>query len=397
MKQGWRWYGPADPVTLDHVRQAGASDVVTALHHIYDGRAWTVDDVLRHKALVEAAGLTWSVCESIPTHSSIKTRTGPYRRYIDAWKDSLASLGRAGIPTVCYNFMPVVDWTRTELAHRLPTTGYALRFDMVDFIAYDVLVLKRHDAEASYPPEPLAAAQRRFAAMDEAAILALERNIIAGLPGGEGIHTRRSIRAEIEEFAAIDAAAMRQNLIAFMREVVPVADEVGVKLGIHPDDPPFPLFGLPRVMSRIEDCRALLAAVDSPANGFTFCTGSYGARADNDLLAMIEELAPRIHFVHLRNVKREPDGSFYEAEHLEGDTDMVRVITALMAEEHRRRGEGRPDAAMTMRPDHGHVIVDDIGKRTNPGYSCIGRLKGLAELRGIMRTVEAYGLATAPR
>lgn len=397
MKQGWRWYGPNDPVTLDHVRQAGATDVVTALHHIYDGRAWTRDDVLKHKAIVEAANLTWSVCESIPTHSSIKTRTGPYRKYIDAWKDSLASLGRAGIPMVCYNFMPVVDWTRTELAYRLPTTGYALRFDMVDFIAYDVLVLKRRGAESSYPEKLLSEARRRLASMNEAAISNLEKNIIAGLPGGEGIHTRETIRAEIEEFSSIDDETMRGNLIAFVREVAPVAEEVGVKLGVHPDDPPFSLFGLPRVVSTIEDCRALLKAVDSPANGFTFCTGSYGARADNDMLAMVRELAPRIHFVHLRNVTREPDGSFYEAEHLEGEAEMVSIIVALMSEENRRRREGRLDAEITMRPDHGHVLVDDIGKKTNPGYSCIGRLKGLAELRGIMRAVDILGAASGAK
>lgn len=397
MKQGWRWYGPNDPVTLDHVRQAGATDVVTALHHIYDGRAWTRDDVLKHKAIVEAANLTWSVCESIPTHSSIKTRTGPYRKYIDAWKDSLASLGRAGIPMVCYNFMPVVDWTRTELAYRLPTTGYALRFDMIDFIAYDVLVLKRRGAESSYPEKLLSEARRRFASMNEAAISNLEKNIIAGLPGGEGIHTRESIRAEIEEFSSIDDETMRGNLIAFVREVAPVAEEVGVKLGVHPDDPPFSLFGLPRVVSTIADCRALLKAVDSPANGFTFCTGSYGARADNDMLAMVRELASRIHFVHLRNVTREPDGSFYEAEHLEGEAEMVSIIVALMSEENRRRREGRLDAEITMRPDHGHVLVDDIGKKTNPGYSCIGRLKGLAELRGIMRAVDILGVANGAK
>lgn len=397
MKQGWRWYGPNDPVTLDHVRQSGATDVVTALHHIYDGRAWTRDDVLKHKAIVEAANLTWSVCESIPTHSSIKTRTGPYRKYIDAWKDSLASLGRAGIPMVCYNFMPVVDWTRTELAYRLPTSGYALRFDMVDFIAYDVLVLKRRGAESSYPEKLLSEARRRLASMNEAAISNLEKNIIAGLPGGEGIHTRESIRAEIEEFSSIDDETMRGNLIAFVREVAPVAEEVGVKLGVHPDDPPFSLFGLPRVVSTIEDCRALLKAVDSPVNGFTFCTGSYGARADNDMLTMVRELAPRIHFVHLRNVTREPDGSFYEAEHLEGEAEMVSIIVALMSEENRRRREGRLDAEITMRPDHGHVLVDDIGKKTNPGYSCIGRLKGLAELRGIMRAVDILGAASGAK
>jgi mannonate dehydratase len=378
---------------LDHIRQAGASDVVSALHNIYDGRAWTVGDVLEHKGRIENAGLRWSVCESIPTHSSIKTRSGLYRRYVDAWKDSLTSLGRAGIPVVCFNFMPVVDWTRTELAYRLPSSGLALRFDMVDFVTYDAFILKRRNAVEAYPASIVEQARARRANMQDAAMAALEHNIIAGLPGGEGIHTRASLAAEIAEFNDIDEATMRANLIAFLDEVAPVAEEVGVKLAIHPDDPPFSLFGLPRVVSTAADCRAILAGVPSPANGLTFCTGSYGARPDNDVASMVKEFASKIHFVHLRNVTKEANGSFYEAEHLGGDTDMVEIIELLLQEESRRRGAGHVMEELVMRPDHGHVIIDDIGKRVNPGYSCLGRLKGLAELRGVMHTVQKHSMS----
>ncbi|MQT11862.1 mannonate dehydratase [Segnochrobactrum spirostomi] len=388
MLQSWRWFGPEDPVPLDHVRQAGASGIVTALHHIYDGRVWTPDDIATRKAMIEAAGLTWSVCESIPVHTSIKLRRGPWRTYVDAWKDTLANLGRAGIPVVCYNFMPVVDWTRTNLMYRMPTTGYALRFDLPDFVAYDVFVLKRPGAEASYPAPLVETARARLAAMSEEEVATLERNIIAGLPGGEDSYDRKAIYDRILSFDGVGEAEMRDNLFAFLREVVPVAEEVGVKLAIHPDDPPFSLFGLPRIVSTAADARAILEAVDSPANGLTLCAGSYGSRADNDLPAMAAEFGPRIHFVHLRNVSREADGSFNESEHLGGDVDMVDLITALTREQRRRAAEGRTDTAIPMRPDHGHLLADDIGKKVNPGYSCIGRLKGLAELRGVMLAVD---------
>ncbi|WP_075214235.1 mannonate dehydratase [Mongoliimonas terrestris] len=389
MLQTWRWFGPEDPIPLDHVRQAGASGVVTALHHIYDGRVWTPADIETRKGMVEAAGLAWSVCESIPVHTSLKLRAGPWRRYLDNWKDSLANLGRAGIPVVCYNFMPVVDWTRTNLRHRMPSTGYALRFEMVDFVAYDVFVLKRNRAETDYPQTLVDAALERFEAMDEAAIATLETTIIAGLPGGEDSYTRQGIAERIAAFDDIGQHEMRENLLEFLKEVVPVAEDVGVRLAIHPDDPPFSLFGLPRIVSTAEDARAVLKAVDRPANGLTLCAGSYGSRADNDAVAMAEAFADRIHFAHLRNVTKDQDGSFTESDHLDGDVDMVALIKVLMTEERRRAADGRADAVIPMRPDHGHLLADDIGKTTNPGYSLIGRLKGLAELRGVMTAVDA--------
>ncbi|GGD03078.1 mannonate dehydratase [Aureimonas glaciei] len=387
MEQTWRWFGESDPVTLDQIRQAGATGIVTALHQAEPGAAWRPEAIAARQDAIAAAGLVWSVCESIPMPNAIKLGDAEAPQAIAVWKDTLAGLGRAGIRTVCYNFMPVVDWTRTDLAFRLPTSGLALRFDMVDFVGYDVFVLGRPKAEESYPAALVAAAEARIAAMDAAALERLEANIIRGLPGGDGSYDRAAIAALIARYDGLSAEAMRDNLKTFLRAVVPVAEEFGVRLAIHPDDPPFQLFGLPRVVSTPSDVRALLAAVDSPANGITLCTGSYGSRPDNDPVAMAKEFAGRIHFAHLRNVTTEPDGSFYEAEHLEGDTDMVAVIAVLLAEEVRRRAAG--DALpIPMRPDHGHVLADDLGKATNPGYSLIGRLKGLAELRGVMRALD---------
>ncbi|ANT51572.1 mannonate dehydratase [Mesorhizobium amorphae] len=394
MEQCWRWYGPDDPVTLDHVRQAAATGIVSALHNIYDGRAWPLADILERKRIIEAAGLTWSVVESIPVHNSIKIGSAERQRYAGFYKDTIRALAKAGISTICYNFMPVVDWTRTDLMYQLPTTGYALRFDAIDFAAYDLFVLKRPNAEASYSPARIAEAQARLKALSDEQIDTIERNLIAGLPATERKYNRDTMREALADYDAIGPAELRANLAWFLKEIIPVAEEVGARMCIHPDDPPFSLFGLPRVVSTAEDARFILETVDSPANGLTFCTGSYGVRADNDLVAMIEEFAPKIHFAHLRNVTREDDGSFFEAEHLEGSTDMAAVILGLMKEEVRRRKEGRRDWRIPMRPDHGHLLADDIGKtRINPGYSLIGRLKGLAELRGIMRAVERFGLA----
>lgn len=386
MEQTWRWFGPDDPVPLAHVRQAGATGVVTALHHIYDGRAWTDEDVATRKGIVEAAGLRWSVCESIPVPTAIKLRNGAHAQAIDSWKDSLAALGRAGIPTVCYNFMPVVDWTRTDLRYAMPHTGLALRFDMVEFVAYDAFVLKRPGAEGDYPAALLDRARGVLARRTESEIAQIETNVIAGLPGGEDSYTREGIARRIAEFDGVTPADMRANLIAFLREVVPVAEEFGVKLGIHPDDPPFSLFGLPRIVSTAEDAAAILAGVESPANGLTFCAGSYGSRPDNDVPAMAARFASRINFVHLRNVLKEPDGSFTESDHLGGDVDMVKVIGTLLREE-KRRG-----SALPMRPDHGHLLGFDGERRSNPGYSYIGRLRGLGELRGVMTALEAVGV-----
>ncbi|TIN50916.1 MAG: mannonate dehydratase, partial [Mesorhizobium sp.] len=318
MEQCWRWYGPDDPVTLDHVKQAGATGVVSALHDIYDGRAWPLENILERKRIIEAAGLTWSVVESIPVHNSIKIGSPERLRYVGLYKDTIRALAKAGIATICYNFMPVVDWTRTDLAYRLPTTGYALRFDAIDFAAYDLFVLKRRNAEAGYSAARIAEAEARLKELSDEKIDRIERNLIAGLPATERSYNRDSFREALAEYDSIGPRELRDNLAWFLREIIPVAEQEGVRMCIHPDDPPFSLYGLPRIVSTAEDARFILNAVESPENGLTFCTGSYGTRADNDIVAMVKEFAGRIHFVHLRNVTIEDDGSFYEAEHLEG-------------------------------------------------------------------------------
>jgi mannonate dehydratase len=389
MKQTWRWFGPDDPVTLAHARQAGASGIVTALHHLNDGRAWPIDEVMKRKAEVEAAGLTWDVVESIVVHEDIKTRSGQFRDLIASYKSSIRAIAAAGVKTVCYNFMAITDWTRTDLDYPMPHGGTALRFDIVDFCLYDVLVLKRRGAESDHPAQRIAAARDRLARMSESALAQLENNLIGWVPAREFIFDRDSFRKALARYRDLSVEGLRQNLLDFLREIVPVAAEAGVRMAIHPDDPPFPIFGLPRVVSTASHARAILAGCPSPANGLTLCSGSYGANAENDLVAMAKEFGPNIHFAHLRNVTKEPDGSFHEAEHLDGDTDMVALVGALMTEEARRRKAERGSWEIPMRPDHGHAIVDDIGKKVNPGYSCIGRLKGLAELRGIMRTLAA--------
>jgi len=389
LKQTWRWFGPDDPVQLAHVRQAGATGLVSALHHLNDGRAWPSDEIAKRKAVIEAAGLEWTVVESVIVHEDVKTRSGRYLELIDNYKASIRALSAAGIKTICYNFMAITDWTRTDLDYPMWHGGTALRFDIVDFCAYDVLVLKRAGAEADHPADRIDAARTRLAAMSESAVAKLEANLIGWVPAREFIHDRDSFRGALELYRDVGDDGMRENLAAFLREIIPVAEEAGVRMGIHPDDPPFSLFGLPRIVSNAEDLAAILVAAPSPSNGLTFCTGSLGANGRNDLPAMAKRFGSSIHFAHLRNVTKEPDGSFHEAEHLEGDTDMVAVVAALLAEERRRTAEGRADWQIPMRPDHGHVIVDDIGKKVNPGYSCIGRLKGLAELRGVMRTLES--------
>jgi mannonate dehydratase len=388
MLESWRWFGPEDPVTLSHARQAGARGVVTALHHIYDGRVWTPLDISERMALVKKAGMVWSVCESIPVNSAIKLRGENWHRYVDAWKQSLANLGKGGVPVVCYNFMPVVDWTRTNLLYPTEAGGFALRFDMIDFAAYDLFVLKRRAAENSYDATVVEEARKRLAGMSEDQILTLEKNIIAGLPGGEDSHTRETIRGHIAAFDELSDDDMRANLVEFLKEVVPVAVESGVRLAIHPDDPPFSLFGLPRVVSQSKDIETILGAVDDHANGITLCAGSYGSRQGNDVVSMAKQFADRIHFAHLRNVTKYPDGSFMESEHLAGDVNMVSLISVLRKEERRRLGAGLPDSVIPMRPDHGHLLIDDQTKTVNPGYSCIGRLKGLAELRGVIAAVD---------
>jgi mannonate dehydratase len=388
MKETWRWFGPKDPVSLAHIAQAGATGIVTSLHHIPTGAIWPMADILERKALIEASGLEWAVIESIPLHNDIKTRTGNYEQLIANYQQSIRNVAAAGVYDICYNFMPVVDWTRTNLSYSLPNKSQALRFEMSDFAAYDVYMLQRSGAEACYPPEVLAKAKTRLDAMSSEEKALLEKNIIAGLPGGEGSYDREGIRAAIDQFIQMGDDGMRANLFAFLRAVVPVAEEVGARLAIHPDDPPFSLFGLPRVVSTADDARALLNAAPSAANGLTLCAGSYGARCDNDLVAMAREFGERIYFVHLRNIKREADGSFFESDHLDGDNDMVGLIDALLAEEARRDQLGVKLPKIAMRPDHGHLMGDEIGQSgINPGYSFAGRMKGLAELRGVIHTL----------
>ncbi|MAP22508.1 MAG: mannonate dehydratase [Alteromonadaceae bacterium] len=385
MQETWRWFGPGDTITLRQIRQAGATGIVTSLHEIPTGEVWPLSLIQSRKAEIEAAGMNWSVVESVPLHNDIKTRTGDYLRYIANYQETLRNLGAAGIDTVCYNFMPVVDWTRTNLSYQLPNASQALRFEMTDFIAYDVFMLERENAEQDYNQEQLDIAKARFEALSPAERELLEKNIIAGLPGGEGSYDREGIRKAIAQFIALGTEGYRDHLFAFLREIIPVAEEAGVKMCIHPDDPPFSLFGLPRVVSTADDARAILEAVESPANGLTLCAGSFGARADNDLVDMVRAFGPSIFFVHLRNVKREPDGSFYESDHLDGDNDMIGLINALLDEETNR---GKRNS-IPMRPDHGHLMDEEMNKPgVRPGYSYAGRMKSLAELRGVIHVLE---------